>query len=398
MAESYQITVILHPSHATIMSLSSFKRPYTKLAADTAHEDQHEDTEAPLLTQNDDHKPDNFLLSDNSDSEDNDVFAEPEPYLEHTAVEGSSSNLINTEVLSSHDLNSSTACNQNSDLEQQNARGGLLASQRAMNVVRFLFPFRQTYERLSNGLSTGRLQANSPGRFVGQGTDGVFRNLMAKPDSESSRVTEETHPPTYEEAAVDAAPEYWESTIISPMYEDEVFVQGLPVGNVANFIWNLLVTVAFQLVGFVLCYLLHTSHAAKHGTRSGLGITFILFGHGQLPTNSGRSDKIPVRYQPDNADLRDVTISLSIKNGKIDSYTLGFQHESDSMVAGAIYKAPYLAYALIAFGIFIFIKAIIDFWCMKQIEKKILAPPLAQPSQSTTEAVDDPQGEWTNPE
>lgn len=369
-----------------------------ELAAGPGNEDHPEDTDVPLLTQDDGHKADNFLLSDNSDSDDNDIFRDPDPYLEHTAVEGSSSNLINPEVVDAHDLNSSVDDIPSSDLEQQNARGGLLASQRAMNVVRFLFPFRQTYERLSNGLSTGRLQANSPGRFVGQGTDGVFRNLMAKPDSESSRVTEEIHPPTYEEAAVDASPEYWESTIISPMYEDEVFIQGLPVGNVANFIWNLLVTVAFQLVGFVLCYLLHTSHAAKHGTRSGLGITFILFGHSQLPTNSGRSDKIPVRYQPDNADLRDVTISLSIKNGKIDSYSLGFQHDSDSMVAGAIYKAPYLAYAMIAFGIFILIKAIIDFWSMKQVEKKILAPPLAQPSQSTTEAVDDPRGEWSNPE
>lgn len=99
-------------------------------------------------------------------------------------------------------------------------------------------PIRQTYERISNGITTGRMQANVPGRFIGQGTDGVFRNLAAKPDTDAAIQEQELHPPTYEEAAADATPEYWESTVISPMYEDEVFVEGLPVGNVASFVWN----------------------------------------------------------------------------------------------------------------------------------------------------------------
>ncbi len=39
-----------------------------------------------------------------------------------------------------------------------------------------------------------------------------------------------------------------------------------------------LVSVSFQFIGFLLTYVLHTSHAAKHGSRAGLGITLIQYG------------------------------------------------------------------------------------------------------------------------
>jgi hypothetical protein len=40
----------------------------------------------------------------------------------------------------------------------------------------------------------------------------------------------------------------------------------------------MLVSVAFNFLGFVLTYLLHTTHAAKYGSRAGLGITLIQYG------------------------------------------------------------------------------------------------------------------------
>lgn len=40
----------------------------------------------------------------------------------------------------------------------------------------------------------------------------------------------------------------------------------------------MLVSVSFQFVGFLLTYVLHTTHAAKHGSRVGLGLTLIQFG------------------------------------------------------------------------------------------------------------------------
>ena len=45
----------------------------------------------------------------------------------------------------------------------------------------------------------------------------------------------------YEAAAADAAPPYWETTVITPgVNGDEVFVEGLPVGNFFAFVWNML--------------------------------------------------------------------------------------------------------------------------------------------------------------
>jgi hypothetical protein len=41
---------------------------------------------------------------------------------------------------------------------------------------------------------------------------------------------------------------------------------------------NALISVSFQFIGFLLTYLLHTTHAARLGSRAGLGITLIQFG------------------------------------------------------------------------------------------------------------------------
>ncbi|CAJ0750910.1 22512_t:CDS:2 [Entrophospora sp. SA101] len=107
---------------------------------------------------------------------------------------------------------------------------------------------------------------NSGGGGAPHSTDGVFSNLSAKPETEAEK--EEENPPPYEAAAADATPPYWETTIIAPgLMGDEVLVEGLPVGN-------FFISMSFQFVGFLLTYLLHTSHAAK----AGLGITLVQYG------------------------------------------------------------------------------------------------------------------------
>lgn len=55
-------------------------------------------------------------------------------------------------------------------------------------------------------------------------------------------------------------------------------IDSLPTGSFFSFAWNMLVSVSFQFVGFLLTYLLHTTHAAKLGSRAGLGITLIQYG------------------------------------------------------------------------------------------------------------------------
>lgn len=88
-------------------------------------------------------------------------------------------------------------------------------------------------------------------------------------------------PPSYAVAQADAVPPYWETTVHAPFSPDsagEMIIDSLPTGSVFSFLWNMLVSVSFQFVGFLLTYLLHTTHAARLGSRAGLGITLIQYG------------------------------------------------------------------------------------------------------------------------
>lgn len=88
-------------------------------------------------------------------------------------------------------------------------------------------------------------------------------------------------PPSYASAQADAVPPYWETTIHAPFASDSVgdmIIDSLPTGSLFSFCWNLLVSISFQFVGFLLTYLLHTSHAARLGSRAGLGVTLIQYG------------------------------------------------------------------------------------------------------------------------
>ncbi|CAG8552699.1 4534_t:CDS:2, partial [Racocetra persica] len=183
-------------------------------------------------------------------------------------------------------------------------------------------------------------------------TDGVFSNLSAKPDTETSK--EDENPPSYEIAAADATPPYWETTVIAPgLCGDEVLVEGLPVGNFFSFIWNMLVSMSFQFVGFLLTYLLHTNHAAKvqnefidnksamdladNGSRAGLGITLVQYGF-YLRGRSFQDDGMYYSY--DEADLSDKELA----------------------------RRAWLSYILMFLGWFIVIRSVSDYIRVKRIE------------------------------
>ena len=91
-------------------------------------------------------------------------------------------------------------------------------------------------------------------------------------------------PPSYASAQADAVPPYWETTTIhlpgvsASSVPGEMIIEGLPTGTLFSFLWNMLVSVSFQFVGFLLTFLLHTTHAAKYGSRAGLGVTLIQYG------------------------------------------------------------------------------------------------------------------------
>lgn len=165
-------------------------------------------------------------------------------------------------------------------------------------------------------------------------TDGVFSNLSAKPDTEADK--EDENPPPYEAAAADAAPPYWETTIIAPgLSGDEILVEGLPVGNFFSFVWNMLVSMSFQFVGFLLTYLLHTSHAAKNGSRAGLGITLVQYGF----------------YLRGRALQDD-----------------GYYYDEDINDKEVLARSAWLSYILMFLGWFIVIRSVSDFIRVKRME------------------------------
>ncbi|KAF9907086.1 hypothetical protein EC991_011304 [Linnemannia zychae] len=148
---------------------------------------------------------------------------------------------------------------------------------------------------------TGRQRPERDARIMIQTTmDGVFSNLSAKPRVE--KPIEEELPPSYKSAALDISPAYYETTVNSPaagyyMDEDEALVDGLPVGGLLGFMWNMIISMSFQFVGFFLTYLLHTSHATKNGSKAGLGFTFMSMGYqmlqGKSLTEDGKSQSAP---------------------------------------------------------------------------------------------------------
>jgi hypothetical protein len=207
------------------------------------------------------------------------------------------------------------------------------------------------------------------GRVYGGGSganDGVWANLNAKPRPGEDV---EEKPPTYEQAAADATPPYWETTVLSPFSHtgnpDDVFVDGLLVGSLFSFVWNALISMSFQLIGFLLTYLLHTTHAAKHGSRAGLGITLVQYGFQmRYASSTGPSDQVPnvpVEGTPDDPN----------------SHTF-----DPSKVAGAAAAAAsnmttsdWLAYALMIVGWFILIRAVSDFLRARRQEALVRSSP-----------------------
>jgi len=57
-----------------------------------------------------------------------------------------------------------------------------------------------------------------------------------------------------------------------------MIIDDLPTGSFLIFCLNVFISFFFQFIGFLLTYLLHTSHAAKYGSRAGLGLTLIQYG------------------------------------------------------------------------------------------------------------------------
>ncbi|KAM0717536.1 hypothetical protein Q7P37_007388 [Cladosporium fusiforme] len=210
------------------------------------------------------------------------------------------------------------------------------------------------------------------GRVYGGGnsSDGVWANLNAKPRAGEDV---EEKPPTYEQAAADATPPYWETTVLSPFSHtgdpNDVFVDGLLVGSFFSFIWNALISMSFQLIGFLLTYLLHTTHAAKHGSRAGLGITLVQYGFQMRYAASGGVSEpgppnVPTDGVPDHPNSHDFD-----PNHVSGGSSGGDDHKN------TVTTADWLSYVLMIVGWFILIRAASDFMRARRQEALVRSSP-----------------------
>lgn len=153
------------------------------------------------------------------------------------------------------------------------------------------------------------------------------------------------------------------------MSADEVYVDGLPVGSLFSFIWNGMISMSFQLVGFLLTYLLHTTHAAKNGSRAGLGLTLVQYGFymrsapdhpegnpGQF-SNSSPPDPNSHDFDPNDVDGNQ-----------------GDGGDSNPGTSG-LTGVDWVSYLLMIVGWFILIRAVSDFLRARKAEQLIMSSP-----------------------
>ncbi|EGN92995.1 hypothetical protein SERLA73DRAFT_14218, partial [Serpula lacrymans var. lacrymans S7.3] len=235
--------------------------------------------------------------------------------------------------------------------------------------------------------------------LVGGGTnnDGVFANVTAKPSTgvviqdgdERYLVPEETQseaPPSYASAQADAVPPYWETTVLapfSPSTPGDVVVDSLPTGSLFSFLWNALISVSFQFIGFLLTYLLHTTHAARFGSRAGLGVTLIQYGFGLRArlddSNMIMADGVVANGQGTNDPWRWTSATTAAptfsSKAEADEYYAnylnstsagGVQMDANAMVSDA--TTEWLAFFLMTVGWFVLLTSALGYWRVKRWE------------------------------
>lgn len=243
-------------------------------------------------------------------------------------------------------------------------------SQGGPSLATYSRPFHTPFgSSIRNFLGMGRKVRRVPA----SNNDGVFANIVAKPLAGDK--PSEDSPPTYAEAAADNAPPYWETTIMAPGLSDELFIEGLPVGSPINFAWNFMVSAAFQFVGFFLTYLLHTSHAAKHGSRAGLGFTLLQCGYYLRPDPvlSEPTEGPPKEYEPSNPNDYDVSGQDSLDTLGTSSFSQGHVAASVPSVGDDNSGATgWIATLLMVIGVVIILKAVGDYMQARRMEMAIL--------------------------
>jgi len=202
---------------------------------------------------------------------------------------------------------------------------------------------------------------------TGAGYDGVFATMAAKPllpsEKKEQANEEDTNesPPEYEEVVNDAAPPYFDTTIITALDNDEVLVEGLPVGSPITFFTTMLVSMSFQFVGFLLTYLLSITWAGRRGSVAGFGITMLHYGL-HLRSQLDRFISPPMPGSP----------PLPIDNDL--NFPSGVTPEEETALVA---RTEWLAYFLMLIGWLMVVRSCADYIRIRRMRELILSDPEA---------------------
>ncbi|KAK0233873.1 hypothetical protein IW262DRAFT_1477327 [Armillaria fumosa] len=214
-------------------------------------------------------------------------------------------------------------------------------------------------------------------RGGGTENDGVFANVMAKPgrqrvvrahDGNVHMVPEEIQkepPPSYNEAQADAVPPYWETTVHAPAGPEsgsDMIIDDLPSGSVWMFFVNIFISFFFQIIGFILTHLLHTSHAAKFGSRAGLGLTLIQYGfyYRSMESDDTTEGDDAITWPPIPVATADST----------DASTAVTNPDNVQVISGLSMR-DWVSFILMTAGWFLVLSSTVGFWRVKRWETSI---------------------------
>ncbi|KAJ6598932.1 hypothetical protein DFH09DRAFT_970877 [Mycena vulgaris] len=237
-----------------------------------------------------------------------------------------------------------------------------------------------------------RFGMGSRTQVVGNNNDGVFANVTAKPsrpvviqDGDSTYlVPEDTRaepPPSYASAQADAVPQYWETTVHAPFAPGtagEMIIDSLPTGSLFSFLWNMLVSISFQFVGFLLTFLLHTTHAGRLGSRAGFGVTLIQYGFALRSKGEASEEETTGNSwtwgnaRPTFATAAEAAAYYNgTGDGSIATPTTLSQEQANTIVADA--TAEWFSFFLMTVGWFILLTSVLGFWRVKRWERGVMA-------------------------
>jgi hypothetical protein len=175
-------------------------------------------------------------------------------------------------------------------------------------------------------------------------------------------------------------PPYWETTVLAPSSAPgELIVDGLATGSLFSFLWNLLVSMSFQFVGFLLTYLLHTTHAGKYGSRAGLGVTLIQYGF-YLRAKTDDTDDTWGWAGDDNRSSQakpiseaDKFLSTSPPGGSNSTAMMGNGTIPMSEIAQSVSAAnDWLSFFLMTVGWFVLLTSLMGYWRVKRWEHGVV--------------------------